>query len=269
MKQFIKLLASLALLIFMVALTGCANQSSSDDNTEEEYFYYDEKSGLFKGSLAYSTQNPSMQALITTCLDEVYWKVSDYKGTEIWREYVNNGQNGWIKIYTGSKTAGVGTGILTSPTPELIKWCDVPGVQVDIVFTFTTGTAYRMAKKNVYHGYKAVMSQNISDYYGYSISTDDTDCEFLLIPVVNDVKIKSAKAYTKEGYTSSANINWENYYNAYEKVTRDDIGFSFDPPLIEIKREWIEELQCYSETRDEIIKLELKTLDGRSITVEK
>ena len=269
MKHFTKLLASLALLIFMAAFIGCANQSSSDDNTEEEYFYYDEKSGLFKGSLAYSTQNPSMQALITTCLDEVYWRVSDYNGTTIWQEYINNGQNGWITIYTGSKTAGVGTGILTSPTPELIKWCDVPGVQVDIVFTFTTGTSYRMAKKNVYHGYKAVMSQNISDYYGYSISTDDTDCEFLLIPVVNDVKIKSAKAYTKEGYTSSANINWENYSNAYECVTRDDIGFSFVPPLIEIKREWIEELQCYSETRDEIIKLELKALDGRSITVEK
>lgn len=261
MKNFTKLLSFLALLFLFVAFIGCKNASASDNNEEEEYFYYDEELGKFTGMIAYSTKNYSMQTLITTCLDEIYWEIKDYNGNTIWQEYVTNGVNGWIKIYTGSNYAGVGAGIVTQATPELIKWCDVPGVQVKIVFTFITGQAYNMASKRVYHGYKGSLLPDITSYYGY---TDQSypDSEFLLVPVVNNVKIKSAKAYTKCGYSGTASINWENYANAYSCVTQP-IGFSFVPTLYE--KPYRDE---GNDLTDEIIKLELETLDGRKFVRE-
>ena len=123
------------------------------------------------------------------------------------------------------------------------------------------GKDYIMASKRVYHGYKGELAQDITSYYGY---TDQSypDSEFLLVPVVNNVKIKSAKAYTKCGYSGTASINWENYTNAYSCVTQP-IGFSFEPPLYE--KPYRDE---GNDLTDEIIKLELETLDGRKFVRE-
>ena len=58
MKQFTKLLASLALLIFMVAFIGCDNPSSSDNNTDnntdtktEEQSGIVSFAGIYEGSI--------------------------------------------------------------------------------------------------------------------------------------------------------------------------------------------------------------------------
>ena len=177
----------------------------------------------------------------------------------IWEEY--NDVN--ITYYENTEALALSTSIVPSGTDffgndkaNLYKWCDVPGVQVRINISFTTGAAYYIAEKNVYHGYKPPLSQNITDYYSFSVAEDS---QFLLKPVCNEVKIKSATAYTQLGKTSNSIVYWDNRYVAVQCITQNDVGSIFDPALYEY----------VDGTKDEIIKLELETLDGRTFTVEK
>lgn len=279
MNKFNKLLSLFFVFSIVAFFTSCSSSAPTDDGSDDSsgndkisaptVLYLDSETGKYKGTVTYTANTIEMQVLLTGFIDEVTWNVEAPTG---FSEFTY-GKNAIVR---GSYSVNPDTYTLVANLEtdfELFDvWYNVPGVKVNVIIEFTTGSYINIATQD---GYGDTSSNSYYDtgaeyyVYGWPEIREKKRSDTRVIQLYyygaysKANKIKSAKAYIYEdsGLTNPIQtLTAENDLTDISKL--ETIASSNSNPCTDFSTSWFTLSWLKSLAPDGVVKIEVTLVSG-------